>query len=115
MGVAELAAIAGPKIINAVSSGVRTLRKEMVRPTLLAKAAEWPRGAAFLACDIAEIIKTADQIDLIEHGAPLQLAKYPTCESSRLATAKQVRNKLLIGAAGFGLAASIQNIAAMRK
>ena len=115
MGVKELLAIGGPKIINAGTSAIRTLFGETVRPTLLAKAAEWPRGAAFLACDISEIVKTRDQIDMIESGcfSLIDAQKYPVSKgdrSSRLVIAELIRNGLLVGAAAGGLVVAGQNV-----
>jgi len=115
MGVGAVMAIAGPKVVNLVTSGIRTLRGEMVRPTLTAKLAEWPRGAAFLAHDLAEIIKTLDQVDLVKDGITLDEAKNPTTESEMFKKAKLTRDVLTVGAAAIGSAASIENISSLIK
>ena len=109
MGWLELLAIGGPKIVNAVTSLIRTRRGETVRPTLLAKAAEWPRGAAFLACDIVEIAKTLNQLNMIRGGASLLDAQC-SIETPELAAARQMRNILLAAALAIGAAASAENI-----
>gem|GEM_PF-6312549 len=113
MSMRDIIAIAGPKVVNGVTSGVRTMLGEQVTPTLLAKLGEWPRGLALLVCDIVEIMETLYQVQMVEGGRSAYTVQRRKHTTPEIETAREWRDGLLLGALAVGSLASIENILAM--
>lgn len=104
--------IAGPKVVNAVASGVQIFRGKEVHSSIGAKGGEALRALTLAAFDATEIIKTRAQIEDVKNGfTPAEVMAAGYCDGlERYDTAVKWRDGLAATAFATNAAVSATNV-----